>query len=157
MIEKDSLKLIHAKICIMKVQLPHHEHYSYLKHRRQRFTQIILPVLVAALVMAGLVFLVSFAAFNQGGDVGRWAAISTIWIILPVLVAGLVVLAVMVGMIWLLGRGLGALPFYTGLAQDYIHIARGYVVRAVDFVVRPILALKGWGENVRAFLERLTP
>ncbi|HRQ23014.1 MAG TPA: hypothetical protein PLF42_06245 [Anaerolineales bacterium] len=63
------------------------EHYSYRLHRKQRTVQIFLPVILSAVLFVGMIALVSFATFEQGGDVGRWAAISTIWIVIPVLVA----------------------------------------------------------------------
>lgn len=99
----------------MKAQLPHPEHYSYLVHRKQRNTQVILPVILSALLMIGMVVLISFATFKSDGDVGRWAAISTIWIIIPILLAGLIVLALLIGGIYLMARALGALPHYTAL------------------------------------------
>ena len=86
--------------------------------------QIILPVVLSALVLIGMIVLISFATFKSGGDVGRWAAISTIWIIIPALIAGLIVLAILIGLIYLMARALGALPHYTGIAQDYVYIAR---------------------------------
>jgi hypothetical protein len=147
--------LIHAKIDLMKAQLPHPEHYSYLRHRKQRTNQIILPVILSALVLVGIVVLVSVATFNQGGDVGRWAAISTIWIIIPMLLGGLIVLAILGGLIYLMARALDALPYYTGIAQDYVYMARGYIIRGADMAVKPILALNGWLDTAKAFLERM--
>lgn len=113
------------------------EHYSYLKHRRQVMRQVILPVVLSALVLVGIVVWVSFATFRQGGDVGRWAAISTIWVIIPMLLGGLVVLAIIGGLIYGMAKLLGALPYYTGIAQDYVFIARGYILRATDMIVKP--------------------
>lgn len=155
--------LIHAKIYPMKAKPPHHfeklsaspEHYSYLRHRKQRTRQVFLPVILSALLFVGMILLVSFATFNQGGDVGRWAAISTIWIIIPLLVAGLILLVLLVGLIYLMARALGVLPYYTGMAQDYVHIAKGYIVHGADMAVKPILLLNGWLETVKAFLERI--
>ena len=110
-------------------------HYSYLKHRKQVMQKIILPVVLSALVLVGIVVWVSIATFSQGGDVGRWAAISTIWVIIPMLVGGLVVLAILGGLIYGMAKLLGALPYYTGIAQDYVIIARGYIIRAADMAV----------------------
>ncbi|MBI3167148.1 MAG: hypothetical protein HYZ22_01610 [Chloroflexi bacterium] len=132
-------------------------HYSYLKHRRQVMRQIILPVLLSALILVGIVVWVSFATFSQGGDVGRWAAISTMWVIIPMLIGGLVVLAILGGLIYLMARALNALPYYTGIAQDYVFIARGYIIRGADMVVKPILALNEWLQTAKAFFERMTP
>lgn len=132
-------------------------HYSYLKHRRQVMRQIILPVALSALSLVAIVVWVSYATFNQGGDVGRWAAISTIWVIIPMLVGGLVVLAILGGLIYGMARLLNALPYYTGIAQDYIFIARGYIMRAADMSVKPILKLNEWLQTAKAFFERITP
>jgi len=150
----------------MKAQLPHHsdtlriskppEHYSYQLHRKQRNLQIILPVIISALALVGMTVLISFATFKSGGDVGRWAAVSTIWIIIPALIAGLVVLAILVGLIYLMARALGALPHYTGMAQDYVSIARGYIMRGADMAVKPIIALEGLIERVKSFFERIS-
>lgn len=133
------------------------EHYSYLKHRAQTARQIILPVVLSALALIGMTVWVSFATFQQGGDVGRWAAISTIWVILPMLVAGLIALAVLGGLIYFMARLLKALPYHTGVAQDYVFIARGYIIRGADLAVKPILVLNGWLQTAKTFLERITP
>lgn len=138
----------------MKATLPKPQHFSYQNHRRQVVTQIILPVVLAGLLMIALIVLISLAAFRANGEVGRWAAISTIWIIIPIMCAGLICLALLVGLVYLLARLLGILPTYTGKAQDYAYQARGYVVRGADMVVKPIIAIAGLLENVRAFFGR---
>jgi len=138
----------------MKAELPRPEHFSYQTHRRQVVRQIILPVALAAVAMIGMIVLISFAAFRDGGDVGRWAAISTIWIVIPILLAGLVFLAILAGLIYLVARLLGILPVYTGMAQDYVHRVRGYIVRGADMVVRPVIAIEGFVEYVKALFGR---
>ncbi len=139
----------------MKAQLPHPEHYSYQLHRKQRNTQIILPIILSVVVLVGLIVLISFATFKQGGDVGRWAAISTIWIVIPILLAGLITLLVLIGLIYLMARALQGLPHYTGIAQDYVYMARGYIIRAADMAAKPILVLDGWLESIKAFFGRI--
>lgn len=133
------------------------EHYSYLKHRKQVLRQVVLPVALSALGLAGMAVWISIATFKQGGDVGRWAAISTIWVIIPMLIGGLVALAILGGLIYGMARLLTALPHYTGIAQDYIFLARGYIVRGADMAAKPILALNGWLQTAKAFFERITP
>ncbi len=141
----------------MKAKLPKPEHYSYLAHRRQRNTQIILPVFLSALGFIGLVVLVAWSAFRSGGDVGRWAAVSTIWLSLPVMIAGLILLAILIVLIFLLARALEILPYYTGAAQDAVHRLGGYIMRASDLAVKPIFVLGGWAGIIKAFLGRIRP
>ena len=137
-------------------ELPHPEHYSYQLHRRQRTTQIILPMAISTLLLIGMIVLISLATFKSNGDVGRWAAISTIWIVIPILLAGLIVLAILVGLIYLMARALGALPHYTSIAQDYVRIAQNYIIRGADMIAKPVIGLEGFIENVKAFFERIT-
>jgi len=137
-------------------EIPQTEHYSYQLHRKQRTTQIILPVIISALALVGMVVLISFATFKSGGDVERWAAISTIWVVIPVLISGLVVLIILIGLIYLMARALGALPRYTGMAQHYVYLAKDYIVRGANMAVKPIIALEGFLENVQAFFKRIT-
>lgn len=141
----------------MKAQLPHPEHLSYLSHRKQRNKQIILPVVLSAVLMVVVVVLISLATFNSGGDVARWAAISTIWIIIPTLIAGLIVLALLLALIYGLARLLGALPYYTGIAQDYIYIARTYIIRGADTISNSIISVDGFIANIKTFFQRIMP
>lgn len=141
----------------MKAQLPQPEHYSYRRHRRQYVRQIVLPVIVSALALVAMIVWISVATFKQGGDVGRWAAISTIWVVIPMLVGGLIFLAILIGLIYLMARALSVLPYYTGIAQDYVFKARGYIMRGAEMAARPIIAVNGWLETIKAFFERMTP
>jgi hypothetical protein len=148
----------------MKAQLPHQfdknappQHYSYLKHRKQMVRQVIMPVVLSAVLMIALIVWICLATFNQGGDVGRWAAISTMWIVTPVMLVGIIVLALLIGLIYLLARALVALPYYTSIAQDYVFIGQGYVKRFADMLVKPIIGLNGWLETIKEFFGRITP
>ena len=143
-----------AKIHPMKAQLPQPVHESYKRHRREFAWQIILPVALSVLVIVALIVLINIAAFNEGGDVARWAAISTIWIVIPIMLAGLVLLALLVVLVYGMKRLLAITPTYTGLAQDYVHKAAGYVKRGADMAVRPVLLLDGLGASVRRFFGR---
>jgi hypothetical protein len=138
----------------MKANLPRPIHDSYLKHRKQVVWQVILPVVLTALLIVALIVLVNVATFNQGGDVARWAAISTIWIVIPIMIGMLLFLALLVGLVYLMKKLLDVTPTYTGMAQDYVHIAEGYVKRAADATVKPVFFLEGIRAGVRAFFGR---
>ncbi len=114
---------------------PHHP--SYLRHRSQTAWQIIVPVVVAGLVMIGVIVLVWSATFRGNGDVARWAAISTIWLVLPVMLGGLLVLVALAGVAYLLGRLTGLIPPYSYLAQAYAARVEAGVKEAADAARQP--------------------
>jgi hypothetical protein len=138
----------------MKAKLTQPVHESYRKHRRELAWQIILPVALSAAGFVALIVLINIATFNEGGDVARWAAISTIWIIIPVMVAGLILLALIGALVYLMKRLLDIAPTYTGMAQDYVHIAAGYIRRFADMAVKPVLFIDGLGASVRRLVGR---
>ncbi len=138
----------------MNAKLPRPVHESYLKHRKQWIWQVILPVVLSALLIVALIVLVNVATFNQGGDVARWAAVSTIWIVIPIMIGMLIFLALLGGLVYLMKKLLDITPTYTGLAQDYVHKAAGYVKRGADAVVKPIFILGGLGASIRTFFGR---
>ncbi len=138
----------------MKAALRRPEHPSYKNHRNQVWTQILLPVLLAALVFIAVIILTSIAAFRNNGDVGRWAAISTIWLVLPVMIAGLILLIAIVVMIYLLARITRLIPPYTYQGQRFAYrVARG-AKRIGEMARRPVLVAQELWRLVKSNLKR---
>jgi hypothetical protein len=125
------------------------EHPSFQKHRRQLWTQILTPLLIAVALIIAVAVLTGIVTFRDNGDVGRWAAISTIWIVMPFMVAGIIFLAIFIGLIYGMARLLQLIPPYTGYAQRIVWRAEGYVKRAADAAVKPILGLGGILATIR--------
>jgi hypothetical protein len=144
----------YAKIKTMKAVIPEPVHESYRRHRRQRTSQIILPIILAGLLFIAMVVLINIATFRDNGDVARWAAISTMWILIPIFIMGFVFLALLVGLIYLFARLLGIAPIYTGKAQDFVHKLAIRIRRAADMTVRPIISVNSVGATVKALLGR---
>jgi hypothetical protein len=144
----------YVKIQIMKAVLPKPVHESYRRHRKQLTGQIILPVALAVLLFIALIVLVNIATFRDSGDVGRWAAISTMWIAMPVCAMGFVFLLLLGGIVYLMGRLLGIAPTYTGRAQDFVHKLAIRIRRVADAVVKPVITVSSVGASINRFIGR---
>lgn len=129
-------------------------HESYKRHRKELAWQIILPVVLSAILIVGLIVLVNVATFRDNGDVGRWAAISTIWIVAPMMVAGLIFFIILGGIVYLLKYLLNIAPIYTGQAQDFVYKIAGYIKRIADATVKPVFFVDGIGASINRFLGR---
>ena len=138
----------------MKAVLPKPVHESYRRHRKQLASQIILPMVLAGLLFVALIVLINVATFQQSGDVARWAAISTIWIVIPIMIASLIFLAVLVGLVYLMKRLLNITPIYTGLAQDFVHKLMIRIRQAADAAIKPIIFLDGISASINRLLGR---
>jgi len=129
-------------------------HESYKRYRKQLVAQIILPMMLAALLFVGMIVLISVATFRDGGDVGRWAAISTIWIVVPIMIAALIFIVLLTGLVYLLKRLLQITPTYTGQLQDFINKIAAYIKRGADAAVKPVFFLDGIGASIKRLLGR---
>ena len=127
-----------------KLPVPQPARFSYIKHRQDVNRQIILPVAFVAVMIGLLAALTWFATFMRGGDVDKWAAIATIWMVLPAMVLMPVVLAVAWGVVYLLGRLLKVSPRYTGIAQAYVLWFNAQIVLRTDKIILPLIQLQAW-------------
>jgi hypothetical protein len=138
----------------MDTKLPQPVHLSYKKHRREMMTQIILPIVLTVILIIALIVLINIATFRDGGDVARWAAVSTIWIAIPIMIGMLIFTVVLGGLVYLLARLMNITPTYTGMAQDYVRKAAVYIKQAADSVVKPVIGFEGLIASIKKFLGR---
>jgi len=139
--------------------LPHSlrskDHPSYQLHRKQVWQQILLPILLAVLIFIAVIVLTSIATFRDNGEVGRWAAMSTIWILLPVLVTGFIFLIILVTLIYLILRLTKLIPRYSYQAQRIFYHIEGGVKRISKMAHKPVLLLQKLGAFIKAAFEKM--
>jgi len=140
----------------MKSTLPDHvnDHHSYQRHRKQVWTQILLPILCAVLVFVVVIILTTMATFRNNGDVDRWAAISTIWLILPVMIAGLILLILIIALIYLMVRVLNLIPPYSFQVQRFVYRIESGVKHFAEMFRKPVLALQELARFASAYIEK---
>jgi hypothetical protein len=138
----------------MNAKLPKPVHESYLKHRKDTAWKIIFPVVLSSVLCLGLIVLINIATFRGGGDVQRWADISTMWIAIPVMVLLLVVFAVLGGIVYLLAKLLNIAPPYTAMAQEFFYKIEGYARRGADAAAQPFIFIDSLGASINRILGR---
>jgi hypothetical protein len=131
------------------------DHPSYQNHRRQLWTQILLPILIAVLVFIAVIIMTSLATFRAHGDVDRWAAISTIWLILPIMIVGVILLALIIAMIYLIARFTTLIPPYSYQAQRIVYRIEGAVRHFAGMVRKPLLALQELATLIKAYMKKV--
>jgi hypothetical protein len=127
-----------------KFPVPRPERKSYVKHRRDVTRQIILPIILVTLI--GIVFavLAGFGATQNSPNIGLWADISLIWLIIPMMLLALIILALTIAMVYGLNRLLKVSPHYTGQAQTYALWLSTEVKIWTDKLINPMLYIKSW-------------
>ena len=129
-------------------------HPSYQNHRRQFWTQIFLPMILAVLFILAVAVITGVAAFGVNDRSPVWAAISTIWLVIPVMFFGLIFLALLGGLVYLLARTLQVLPPYTSKAQYYVNRGASEAKRFSDMATQPVLFLEAIKASLKAIFGR---
>jgi hypothetical protein len=131
------------------------DHESYRRHRKQMWAQVILPVLAGALILVVAPLGLWLTLGNGGGDVGRWAAISTIWLLFPPLIGGLIVLLVVITLIFVGSRIYGGIPRFTSKAQLIAGRVAAGARRSAALIRSPVLAVRAVASAARNRLTQL--
>ena len=118
------------------------------------WTQILFPILLTVLVFLAIIVLISMATFRNNGDVARWSAISTIWLVIPVMMAGLIVLIILLTIIYLIARLIGVIPPYSYQAQRFVYQIEGYVKRGAEMIAQPVLFADIIKSQIKKIAER---
>jgi hypothetical protein len=139
----------------MESRHPRPTHASYRVHRRQVTWQIIAPVIVASLLIIGGTVLVGLAAARGPAAIDRWAAISTIWLLIPVLFAGLLLLVILAALAYLTGLAADFIPPYSRKAQVFVSQVEAGVQRGAAIAYRPKLILPLLDQLMRKGLSKI--
>jgi len=136
-----------------KLQLPPRNPVTAKRHRRQFTLQIVLPILLAALILGGLTYMFMRTGV---GDAARWAEISTIFLLLPVLLLGVLLLVLVIALTYFVSKALAYIPPYTRMAQQAIETIEDQVRAGMDVSARPILVLREYIAMIERFFELIT-
>jgi hypothetical protein len=118
-------------------------------HKREVFWQITMPLLVGILLILAAVGAIVFSTLQPITEVGRWASVSLMWLILPALIFALLFLALVAGLIYAVSFLLGVIPHYTLMIQLYIEQARSKIGQLLDLSTEPILRLRSMWAVIR--------
>jgi uncharacterized oligopeptide transporter (OPT) family protein len=124
------------------------------KHRHEVFWQITVPVTVGGALLLLIAIGVVIAYFANTGDIAKWASVSTIILIVPAMIIGLIVIAVSAGMAFLVTRGLSEAPFIARRIQDIAVLIVVRVNKASDASTEPFLRVHQFTAGLRALFRR---
>lgn len=120
------------------------------EHRRQMVWKVWVPLAASIVIVLALMVLTILGAVNRSPAIDKWGAISAIYVIIPVLIVGLLILGLIGGMIFLLSRLLKNMPRWAvTLHMIFIRIAL-LTRRAADAVVKPVVSVNKAGAGTRA-------
>jgi hypothetical protein len=115
----------------------------------------LVPVLLAGVLLIVSAYLVWVGTFQGNGAVEVWAAISTIWLTLPVMFGALILLVLFAGVAYLLGRAADFIPPYTLQAQLFSSKVVAAAHRMERVGHRPTLIFGEIGKLIRNVVRKV--
>jgi hypothetical protein len=128
---------------------------TYKRHQREMLRQVTIPLAIGCLIILAFAILVVRAGLG-GGDTGRWASISMIWLIAPVMLLSVISLAFLVGSIYATIRLIQALPKYSYLALGWMLLLGLNLRRLNDRLVEPLLKLHSFSASLKTVGKRVS-
>jgi hypothetical protein len=154
--------LIHVKMNIMDTKYLSNfditrQSPSFLRHRKQRFWQIFMPIILGSVITlaAGVLLVLTLTGTVNVGNLSQMAATSTIWLLLPVMVLGVFLTFFLLGLIYLAARVLDILPQYTFLVAQYAALVEAKIKLWTAKGASPLIGIKSIGAAVSAFFKYL--
>ena len=92
---------------------------THAKHRREVLWQITIPLLVVLLLLLGLVGLVIWSSVQADPEVSRWANVSLVWLVVPVIILSFIFLLLLSAITFGVIKLIQVLPGYARLADRY--------------------------------------
>ncbi len=114
----------------------------HARHRHETQRQIYLPLAIfLVLVFIGVIAIIIYG-LGVGANLRRWADVSLIWVLLPFMFIGVLVMIASIGVLAGVTHVLGILPGYGNIAQAYFRQIEDKVASVTDGIVEPLLRVR---------------
>ena len=124
---------------------------SVRQHKRQFIWQILVPAIAAALI----IILVAVFVVTRGASTDRAVAdISIMWMLIPILILALLVLAVLAGLIYGMAMLYKITPKYTGKAQSFLVLVQNETRKVADGSTRPFIWIDQAGAVLKSIFKK---
>lgn len=122
------------------------------KHRREVLLQITLPMVIFVLLIVAVAV---FAATGAPGNVSRWASVSLIWLIIPMIFVAFLFLIILAGLAFGVTRLVAIIPEYAHQVQDAFTKVGELVKQGSDTAVEPFLRVQSFVASIQAAKRNL--
>jgi hypothetical protein len=133
-------------------KLPPFDRPGIQKYQHQRFWQIIFPTVLFSFLL-GVVG--GFIILAEAQTDRLLADISIIWLVIPLLFSALILLAVLVGLIYLVTRLLTIIPVYSRKLQNFFYRIEQGTRKATASIIKPISWINHLGSRIKLFINKI--
>ncbi len=118
--------------------------------------QVWVPLIASIVIFTAVAALTIIGAVGGSSQVARWANLSAVWIIAPMLLGGLIFLAIFAAVIYGMTKLLKRMPGWMLQLQMGMYRAAYLARRAADAAVQPVMATGGVKASAQAFWRKIS-
>jgi membrane protein implicated in regulation of membrane protease activity len=120
--------------------------------KRQIWSQIWLPFIIGILIVSGIVTGLMFA---RVGTASAWADTAFVFLFLPLLLVGIIVIATVGALIYFVGRAMRRLPGPLRMVDARVKQAEGMARRVSGQLVKPFIVLPAGWASIQAVIDKI--
>lgn len=126
---------------------------SQVRHQQQFVWQILAPVLLSLIIVLCILVLLVLNAGNAPTMNEKWAHISTIFLSLPVILFGILTLAVVLLLAWLIHKLRKSIPPLTSGFFQVVHRVNEITNQVTEKSLSPLIHGKSYAAGVKRLLS----
>jgi ABC-type sugar transport system permease subunit len=138
-----------------KLQAKSVKRKSTVLHEKQTFWQIIFPMILFFLI---IVFVCVLVVMNSGTNAiqnRHFANIATMYLFIPPLLISLPIIAVLIGLIYLVSKIFPYITIYSALIQEKMALVRDMIKQGMDAVSLPFIRVPAYSSSLKTFFNEL--
>lgn len=125
-------------------------------HKRNRFWMISFPVILISLLVVGLIVWLAVKGSLGAADTANLAGVATVLLVLPVLLFGLIALALLIALTIGVVKLHQLVPQAGKALRGYLSQGQQYIRSAGDASTKPIMALREYNAKIQQIGTSLT-
>jgi len=112
---------------------------SEIRHQKQFWWQIMLPILIALIIVL-VILVMTVMAMDKTPEINEnWANISTIFLSLPAILLSLITLGIVILLAWLIRKLYKFIPPYSGVATNAVKKVNLFADKSTEKILIPFV------------------
>ena len=128
---------------------------STVLHEKQTLWQIIFPMILFSLI---IIFICVLVVMNSGTNAiqnQHFANIATMYLFIPPLLISLPIIAILLGLIYLVSKIFPYITIYSALIQEKLALVRDMIKQGMDAAAQPFIHLPAYTSSLKTLLNEL--
>ena len=127
---------------------------EFHRHKKQRFWQIYLPMIITVGILAAIMTLIIMAITTNPDMNSKWASIILMIAITGISIFAIAIAALLIYISISLRKGIKAIPTYTNMAKFYTDFLNTKIKVVSEKTTTPFVKIGGWVQGSKTVFQQ---